>query len=72
VFSVWVCVLVFGLNLMNHILKAIKRILRYLKHAADLTLWYPKGCNFDLVEYADADYAGFLVDSKSRQVWLTS
>jgi len=39
--------------------------LRYLKHTLDLARWYPKGCNFDLVEYADADYAGFLVDRKS-------
>jgi len=45
-------------------LKAVKRILRYLKHTPDLTLWYPKGCNFDLVGYVDADYAGFLVDRK--------
>jgi len=43
-------------------LKAVKRILIYLKHTADLALWYPRGCNFDLVGYADADYAGFLVD----------
>ena len=46
-------------------LKAVKRILRYLKYAPDLALWYPKGCNFDLVGYTDADYAGFLVDWKS-------
>ena len=48
-------------------LKTVKRILRYLKHTPDLALWYPKGCNFDLVGYADADadYAGFLVDRKS-------
>jgi len=36
--------------------------LRYLKHTPDLALWYLKRCNFDLVGYADADYAGFLVD----------
>ena len=46
-------------------LKVVKRILRYLKYALDLALWYPKGCNFHLVGYADADYAGFLVDRKS-------
>jgi len=46
-------------------LKAIKRILRYLKHTPDLALWYSKGCNFNLIGYADADYAGFLVDRKS-------
>ena len=39
--------------------------MRYLKHKPDLALWYPKGCNFDLVGYADADYTGFLVDRKS-------
>ena len=46
-------------------LTAVKRILRYLKHTPDLSLWYPKGCNFNLVGYANADYAGFLVDRKS-------
>ena len=46
-------------------LKAVKRILRYLKHTPDLALWYLKGCNFDLVGYADTNYAGFLVDRKS-------
>ena len=30
-----------------------------------LTLWYPRGCNVDLVRYADADSVGFLVDRKS-------
>ncbi|XP_070027772.1 secreted RxLR effector protein 161-like [Nicotiana sylvestris] len=46
-------------------LTAIKMILRYLKGITDLCLWYPKGSNFNLVGYADADYAGFLVDRKS-------
>ena len=46
-------------------LKAVKRILRYLKHTPNLALWYPRGCNFDLVCYVDADCAGFLVDRKS-------
>ena len=45
-------------------LKAVKRIFRYLKHTPDLALWYPRGCNFNLIGYADADYAGFLVDRK--------
>ena len=30
-------------------LKAIKQIFKYLKHTPDLALWYPRGCNFDLV-----------------------
>ncbi|XP_073526223.1 uncharacterized protein [Phyllobates terribilis] len=43
----------------------IKRILRYLKGTANLCLWYPKNCDFTLVGYTDADYAGYLVDQKS-------
>ncbi|XP_070050159.1 secreted RxLR effector protein 161-like [Nicotiana tomentosiformis] len=46
-------------------LTAVKRILRYLKGTTDLCLLYPKGSNFNLVRYADADYAGFFVDRKS-------
>jgi len=46
-------------------LKVVKQIFRYLKYTPDLALWYPRGCNFDLVGYTDADYAGFLVDRKS-------
>jgi len=46
-------------------LKAVKRILRYLKHTHDLALWCPRGYNFDLIGYADPDCAGFLVDRKS-------
>ncbi|XP_070046434.1 uncharacterized protein [Nicotiana tomentosiformis] len=46
-------------------LTTIKRILRYLKGTTDLCLWYPKVCNFNLLGYGDADYAGFLVDRKN-------
>ncbi|XP_070041350.1 secreted RxLR effector protein 161-like [Nicotiana tomentosiformis] len=46
-------------------LTAVERILRYLKGTTDLYLWYPKGSNFNLVGYADADYTGFLMDKKS-------
>ncbi|XP_070040345.1 secreted RxLR effector protein 161-like [Nicotiana tomentosiformis] len=46
-------------------LKAAKRILRYLKGTQDLVLYYPSGYSFDLIGYADADYAGYLVDRKS-------
>ncbi|XP_048493499.1 secreted RxLR effector protein 161-like [Beta vulgaris subsp. vulgaris] len=45
--------------------KAVKRILRYLRGANNLYLWYPKGGNFDLIGFSDADYAGFFVDRKS-------
>ena len=46
-------------------LKATKRILRYLKHAPNISLWYPKGAKFELVGYSDSDYAGCKVERKS-------
>ena len=46
-------------------LKAVKRILRYLKGSYDMCLWYPKECDFGLVSYSDADFAGNKVDRKS-------
>ncbi|XP_075101648.1 secreted RxLR effector protein 161-like [Nicotiana tabacum] len=46
-------------------LKVAKRILRYLKGTQDLVLYYPSGDNFNLVGYADVDYAGYPVDRKS-------
>ncbi|XP_075096479.1 secreted RxLR effector protein 161-like [Nicotiana tabacum] len=64
VFSVGLCVR-FQLNLKESHLKATKRILRYLKGTQDLVLYYPSGDNFNLIGYADADYAGYLVDRKS-------
>ncbi|XP_070029220.1 secreted RxLR effector protein 161-like [Nicotiana sylvestris] len=64
VFSVGLCAR-FQANPKKSHLATVKRILRYLKGTTDLCLWYPKGSNFNLVGYADADYAGFLVDRKS-------
>jgi hypothetical protein len=46
-------------------LRAVKRIMRYLVHTSHLGLWYPKGSNFNLVGYSDADYAGCKIDRKS-------
>jgi hypothetical protein len=46
-------------------LRAVKRIMRYLVHTSYLGLWYPKGSNFKLVGYSDADYAGCKIDRKS-------
>ena len=45
-------------------LKAAKRILRYLKKTGDLVLFYPAGDTFDLVGFADADFAGYQVYRK--------
>ncbi|RVW24427.1 Retrovirus-related Pol polyprotein from transposon RE1 [Vitis vinifera] len=46
-------------------LSVIKRILRYLKGTMDIGLWYPKGDNFELIGYSDADFAGCKVERKS-------
>ncbi|XP_070030232.1 secreted RxLR effector protein 161-like [Nicotiana sylvestris] len=64
VFSVGLCAH-FQANPKESHLTAVKMILRYLKCTTDLFLWYPKGSNFNLVGYTDAEYAGFLVDRKS-------
>ena len=46
-------------------LKAIKRILRYLKHTQNVGLCYPKGAKFELVGYSNSDYAGCKVERRS-------
>ena len=63
-FSVGLCAR-FQSNPKESHLKAVKRIFRYLNGTEDLCLWYPKGSNFNLMGYTDADYAGFNVDRKS-------
>jgi hypothetical protein len=46
-------------------MRVVKRIMRYLVLTPNLGLWYPKGSQFDLIGYSDADYAGCKVDRKS-------
>jgi hypothetical protein len=46
-------------------LKAIKEILRYLKHTQNVRLWYPKGAKFELIGYSNFDYAGCKVERRS-------
>ena len=46
-------------------LKAVKRILRYLKYTPTMGLWYPRGSNFDLLRYSDSDFAGCKLNRKS-------
>ena len=55
----------FQANLKECHLMAVKRILRYLIHTPNLSLWYPKGSKFDLLGYSDPDYASCNVDQKS-------
>jgi hypothetical protein len=46
-------------------LKETKRILRYLKHTQNVSLWYPKGAKFEFIGYSDSDYAGCKVERRS-------
>ena len=46
-------------------LSVVKRILKYLKRTMDIGLWYPKGDNFELIGFLDADFAGCKVERKS-------
>jgi hypothetical protein len=46
-------------------LVAVKRILRYLVATPCFGIWYPKESTFDLIGYADSDYAGCKVYRKS-------
>ena len=46
-------------------LVAVKKIFRYLVDTPNLGLWYPRGTNFKLIGYSDADFAGYKVDRKS-------
>ncbi|XP_019265757.1 PREDICTED: uncharacterized protein LOC109243303 [Nicotiana attenuata] len=63
-FSVWLCAKFQSSPKESH-LKVAKRILRYLKGMQDLVLFYPSRDNFDLIGYANVDYAGYLMDRKS-------
>ncbi|GJT14042.1 retrovirus-related pol polyprotein from transposon TNT 1-94 [Tanacetum coccineum] len=47
-------------------LVAVKRIFRYLKGTPNISLWYPKGSDFDLKAYSDSDYAGSKVFKKAN------
>ncbi|XP_070032725.1 secreted RxLR effector protein 161-like [Nicotiana tomentosiformis] len=64
VFSMGLCARFLSNPKESH-LKVEKRIMRYLKGTHDLVLYYPSGDNFDLIGYADADYAGYMVDRKN-------
>ncbi|GKV17211.1 hypothetical protein SLEP1_g27745 [Rubroshorea leprosula] len=44
---------------------ALKIIFKYLIGTQNLGLWYPKGMNFDLIGFLDADFAGSKIDRKS-------
>lgn len=64
VFSVGMCAR-YQSNPKESHLKAIKRILRYVKGSKNLGLFYPKSKEFNLTAYTDADYGGCKIDRKS-------
>ena len=43
----------------------VKRIFRYLKGTIDISLWYPKCDNFELICSLDANFEGCKIDRKS-------
>ncbi|CAM8945289.1 unnamed protein product [Rhodiola kirilowii] len=63
-FSVCLCVR-FQADPRETQVKAVKRILRYLKGTDDLCLFYPRGGELRLEAYTDADYDGCKTDRKS-------
>jgi hypothetical protein len=63
-FSVCICAR-FQASPRESYLKAIKRILRYLKDTQNIGLWYPNGAKFELIRYFDSDYAGYKFERRS-------
>ena len=63
-FSVCMCAR-FQASPRESYLKATKRMLRYLKHIQNISLWYPNGAKFKLVGYSNSDYARCKVERKS-------
>ena len=57
IFSVCMCAKFQASPRESH-LKVTNKILRYLKHTQNVSLWYSKGAKFELVGYSDLDYAG--------------
>jgi hypothetical protein len=47
------------------LLRAMKRVIRYLVYTPKFGLWYPMGSTFDLIGYSDVDYAECKIDRKS-------
>ena len=62
-FSVCLCAR-FQSNPRETHIKAVKKIIRYLKGTINLGLWYVKGTIFDLYGYFNTDFAGCKVDRK--------
>ena len=70
VFSVGLCFHFQSKPKQTH-LKAVERVLRYLKHTSGLALWYSRECNFDLIGYAVLIMLDSWLIEKPPQGWLT-
>ena len=63
-FFVYLCVK-FQVDPNEYHVTTVKRIMRYFIETTELGLWYPARCEFSLISYSDADYAGCRLDRKS-------
>ena len=63
-FAVCLCAR-FQANPKESHMKALKRILKYVKGTQKLGLWYGRQSELNLVGYTDADFAGNRIDRKS-------
>jgi hypothetical protein len=43
----------------------IQRIFRYLKYTLEFEIWYSASSSLDLVDFSNADFAGYEIDRKS-------
>ena len=62
-YSVYLCARFQSSPKASH-LSVIKGILKYLKGTTDISLWYPKSDNFELVGFSVADFVGCKVKRK--------
>ena len=68
-FSVCLCAR-FQANSKESHLIVVKRIFRYLSEMVNIRLWYPRGCEFTLHAFLDADYAGCKLNGKLNVSYL--
>ena len=64
IFSVCLCVKFQSCPSESHLI-AVKHIIRYLKGAIGMSLWYLKTGQFFMTSFSDADYTGYKVARKS-------
>jgi len=64
IFSVCLCACFQSSSKESHLI-VIRGIFKYMASTKNFRFWYPKGGDFFLVGYYDADYIGYKVDKKS-------